>query len=136
MSLMDEIDSVSRGLVKRETITLPRAQKQVQVRGLMTEEQLRINAEKDETRRMLMAIALCAEDPASGRPVWNVANVLHLEAIGRLHPDDAGAIATASGALNGEAPTDELLGKSEAKGSSSTSSAPDSDERPAISAVA
>jgi hypothetical protein len=136
MSLKDAIDNKSRGLVKREVITLPRAQETVQVRGLMTEDQLRINAEKDETRRTLMAIALCAEDPASGRPVWNVGNVLHLEAVGRLHPDDAGAIATKAGELNGEAPAEELLGKSETKGSSSISSAPDSDERPAISAVA
>jgi hypothetical protein len=136
MSLKDEIDSASREQVKRETITLPRIGKTVQVRGLMTEDQLRINNEKDETKRMLMAIALCAEDPASGRPVWNVASVLDLEAIGRLHPEDFGAIATKAGELNGEAPAEELLGKSETKESSSISSVPDSDERPAISAVA
>jgi hypothetical protein len=140
MSLRDQIDANSASLVERGRITLPKAGLEVQVRGLMTGEQLRINAEKDEVKRMLLTIALCVEDPATGQPVWAPHNLKDLDAIERLHVSDTAAIAQEVARLNGEddpETEDEEQGKAATESESSfSSSARGSDERPAISAVA
>lgn len=124
MSLKDRIGQKSAALVRREPLTLPQIGEKVMVRGMMSGDLLRVNAQKDEQKRALLTAALCVEDPDTGQLLWMPHSQEDLDHIGGLHQDDLIAIAELAARLSGLADKPEqLLGNSPATQSSSTSSA-------------
>jgi hypothetical protein len=123
MSLKDAIRSKSAGLVKRETVTLPQCGEQVQVRGLMAGEMRRAGESK---RSVAVQVALSAEDPETGKPIWNPNDLNDLNAIDELHGVDLFTLLMASNRLSGADELGKLLSPPSENGSSSSlSSSPE-----------
>lgn len=115
MSLREQIKSRSAGLVQRETVTLPECGVTVSVRGLMAGEVRRVS---DAKRPNDVQIALSAEDPDSGKPIWNANNLEDLDEIAGLHTVDAAVLLDASNRLSGIEKLGKLFSQRNENGSS------------------
>lgn len=121
-SLRDQIRAKSASLVRRERLVLPEAGIEVQVRGLMSGEAQRAGQAK---RSADVQVALCVEDPATGKFVWNPNSLDDLDEIAALHTVDQAAILDLCNELSGLGKLQQYL---ERRKSSSTPSPAPSDE--------
>lgn len=99
MSLKEQLHSKAASLLRRETITLPVTGLDVQVRGMMFGEKERI-AELTGFKQSATMLALCVEDPATGKPLWNPAAREDHDQIAALPIEDSEEIVQAIGRLS------------------------------------
>lgn len=118
MSLREEIKTASAGLVKRESVLLPECGVTIQVRGLMVGEVQRAGNAK---RSGDVQVALSAEDPASGKQIWNPNDLTDLDEIAAMHSVDVAVIVEASNRLSG---MDRLVKMFSPKSENGSSSSP------------
>lgn len=116
-SLREQLKARSADLVRRETVTLPDCGLAVQVRGLMAGEVRRAGEAK---RSADVQVALSAEDPATGAPIWNPNSLPDLDEIASLSTVDVATLLEASNRLSGMAKLGKLF--SQQNGSSSSAS--------------
>lgn len=85
---------------RREVVTLPHAQVQIQVRGLMLREREQAG---DWTgyKKVATLLALACEDPQTGAQIWNSTDQAHHDEIAALYPPDADALLDAILRLSG-----------------------------------
>jgi hypothetical protein len=94
----EQLKQKNAAMVRREVIYLPKAEMEVQARGLMAGELRRASGSKYGSD---MLIALGTEDPDTGTLMWDPNTLEHLEEIGRLHPVDSVVLVTAINRLSG-----------------------------------
>lgn len=118
-SLKEQIKSKSAGLVQRETVTLPECGIEVQVRGLMAGEVQRAGQAK---RSADTQVALSAEDPKTGKNIWNPNDLNDLDEIAALHSVDLATLLEASNRLSGMDKLGKMFSPQTKSGSSSSPS--------------
>jgi hypothetical protein len=124
MSLKDRIRKRSAEFVRREPVLLPVTGETVTVRGMMFGEKERI-AELTGFKQSATMLALCVEDPESGKPVWNASSLEDHEEIAGLPIPDTEAIVGAINRLSGFAGA---AGKDSPETPSSSSPSPEFSE--------
>lgn len=124
MSLRERIRSKSAGLVKRETVSLPESGETVCVRGMMAGEAHRVGETKG-FKQTALVMALCVEDPETGKPLWN-GNVLEdVQEIEAMHPLDVAFLVNKATELSGGGKMKaQLAAQSHASNSETSSDSP------------